>query len=388
MTENSTTDPQPAAPIPPLAQARVVGPYAQTAIDTAAERGLSPARLAVMLGMPPESLAPATESLSVERYIRLLETAATACGDPLFGLHVGERTRLSTFAVYGLVLCSCRSFRAATEQTRRFEGLAHDLGRSRIEEHEMAPAGPPSCGGRPPEGAQESPGRPVASLRVAHYVWESPWLAALPCRHLAESVMAGILSFANWLAHARVPVIDVAFAHRAPDPALIPAYEQFFDAPVRFDAPQTCARFPAEILDWPVPNADVSLFPVLARHAEQLLAAREREARQPEIINAVREKIVALLAHDCARLGDVADALGNTPRTLQRKLAEAGTRYQTVLDATRRELAEQYLREPGMTMTEVAFLLGYREQSSFNHAFRDWYGTTPAAWREQALNRP
>lgn len=55
-----------------------------------------------------------------------------------------------------------------------------------------------------------------------------------------------------------------------------------------------------------------------------------------------------------------------------------------MLDATRRELAEQYLREPGMTMTEVAFLLGYREQSSFNHAFRDWYGTTPAAWRERA----
>lgn len=356
MTELATPETQPAAPIPPLAQARVVGPYAQTAIDTAAERGLSPARLAVTLGLPPESLAPATENLPVERYIRLLEVAAEACGDPLFGLHVGERTRLSTFAVYGLVLCSCRSFRAATEQTRRFEGLAHDLGRSRIEEH----------------GA------------IAHYVWESPWLTTLPSRHLPESVMAGILSFANWLAHTRVPVIDVAFAHAAPDPALMPAYEQFFGAPVRFDAPQNCARFPAEILDWPVPNADTSLFPVLARHAEQLLAAREREARQPEIINAVREKIVALLAHDSARLGDVADALGSTPRTLQRKLAEAGTSYQTVLDATRRELAEQYLREPGMTMTEVAFLLGYREQSSFNHAFRDWYGTTPAAWRERA----
>ncbi len=356
MTEHARPTTTAAAPIPNLAFARVVGPYAQTAIDTAAEQGVSPARLAVELGLPAESLAPATENLSVERYIRLLDTASALCGDPLFGLHVGERTRLSTFAAYGLVLCSCRSFRAATEQTRRFEGLAHDLGRSRIEEH----------------GA------------VAHYVWESPWLAKLPCRHLPESVMGGILSFANWLAYTRVPVIDVAFAHPAPDAALIPAYEQFFGAPVHFDAPLTCARFPAEILDWPVPNADVSLFPVLARHAEQLLAAREREARQPEIINAVRERIVALLAHDCARLADVAEALACTPRTLQRKLADAGTSYQAVLDATRRELAEQYLREPGMTMTEVAFLLGYREQSSFNHAFRDWYGTTPAAWRERA----
>lgn len=353
-------DPFEAAPIPPLAQARVVGPYAQTALDTAAERGVTAAQLATVLGLPATALSPTPESLPVSRYLQLLDAAAQASDDPLFGLHVGERARLSTFAVYGLVLCSCRSFRAAAEQTRRFEGLAHDLGRSRIVE----------------DGA------------VAHYVWESPWLAPQPCRHLPESVMAGILSFANWLAHTRMPLLEVSFTHAPPAPQLLPAYEQFFGAPVRFKAPQNCARFPSEILNWPVPNADVSLFPVLERHAEQLLAAREREARQPAVINAVRRQIVALLAHDCARLAEVAAGLDCTPRTLQRKLAEAGTHYQAVLDATRRELAEQYLREPGMTLTEVAFLLGYREQSSFNHAFRDWYGTTPASWREQMRNRP
>ncbi|MCX9158208.1 AraC family transcriptional regulator [Niveibacterium sp. 24ML] len=204
-------------------------------------------------------------------------------------------------------------------------------------------------------------------------------LEPLPCRHRPEIVMAGFLSFANWLAHARMPLQEVRSANAQPEPQMLPPYEQSFGAPVRFNAPQNCARFPSAILDLPAPNADVSLFPALERHAEQLLAARERESHQAAILNTVRRQIVALLAHGNARLAEVAAGLDCTPRTLQRKLAEAGTHYQAVLDATRRELAEQYLREPGLTMSEVAFLLGYREQSSFNHAFRDRYGTTPAA---------
>lgn len=350
--------PSAAASIPPLPLARVAGPYAQTAVDTAAAQGLPPTRLAAALGLPADALSPVGDSLAVATYLRLLDAAAELGGDPLFGLHVGERARLSTFASYGLVLCACDSFRAAARQTMRFEGLAHDLGRSHIEEHGT----------------------------IAHYRWSSPWLTPSSSRHLAESVMAGILGFANWLAHAHLPVIDVAFAHAAPDATLMPAYERLFGAPVHFDAPYTGARFPASVLDRPVPNADPSLFGVLASHAERLLAARAQPATRG-IADAVRAQIAGNLAQDRARLADVAAALGCTPRTLQRRLAEAGTSYQHELDAIRRQLVEPYLRDPAITLTEVAFLLGYREQSSFNHAFRDWHGTTPAAWRQRQMSR-
>jgi AraC-like DNA-binding protein len=73
--------------------------------------------------------------------------------------------------------------------------------------------------------------------------------------------------------------------------------------------------------------------------------------------------------------------MGVTPRTLQRRLASADFSFQDVLDATRRELAQVYLRDPALSALDVALLLGYAEQSSFTRAFRAWFGTTPTAWR-------
>jgi AraC-like DNA-binding protein len=342
-----------AAPLPPLAQARVVGAYAKTAVDTARELGADLARLGAACGLPGlEQGLP--ESLPAQRYIALLAAAADQLGEPAFGLRVGERMRLSTFAGYGLVICTCPDFRSAAEQTRRFEGLAHDLGRSEI----------------------------VEQADVACYRWHSPWLAEPGARHLAESVVVGIQTFANWLAHARLPVLEVAFVHQRPGALSAAHYEQLFGAPVRFGAPVTEARFPAAVLDAPVPNADPSLFPMLARSAEQRLADRQREAQRPAIVQAVRARIAAQLMHDRARLPEVAQALGLPARTLQRKLAEADAGFSALLDEVRREQAAQYLRDPAFSLTEIAFLLGFSEQSNFHHAFRGWYGCTPAAWRE------
>ena len=79
----------------------------------------------------------------------------------------------------------------------------------------------------------------------------------------------------------------------------------------------------------------------------------------------------------------MAGALGLTARTLQRKLADAGTSFQAVHDAARQALAEELLRDARLNLTDVAYLLGYREQSSFNRACREWFGSTPARTRER-----
>ena len=74
-----------------------------------------------------------------------------------------------------------------------------------------------------------------------------------------------------------------------------------------------------------------------------------------------------------------------TPRTLQRRLAGADYSFQDVLDATRRELAQVYLRDPALSALDVALLLGYAEQSSFTRAFRHWFDVTPSSWRQRQL---
>ena len=168
--------------------------------------------------------------------------------------------------------------------------------------------------------------------------------------------------------------------HDGGDPALHGEYVRVFGALPRFNAPANVAAFDAQLLSWPVPNADPLLYPVLQQHAEQLL--KQRAQPDAGIAAQVRAAIVRGLAQGQVRLAPVAQELGLSPRTLQRKLSDAGINFQQVLDQTRYALAQDYLRQAGLSLVDIAFLLGYQEQSAFNHAFRDWAGMNPGAWRD------
>jgi AraC-like DNA-binding protein len=343
---------------------RVAGPYLQPLLEAAHERGVDAAALAHGAGLPPDSLTPLPDSLPARDYVRLLETGAQLAQDPYFGLHVGEKVKLGTYNVYGLILLSCRDFGQALQQTLRYEGLAHDLGRSAL--------------------------RVDSAIDVAEYQWHSNYPNA--SRHLAESVFAGIRVFGNWLAGAPLPPAQMAFAHarhQVHDAAtgnadvVADEYVRVFGAVPIFDAGANHARFDAALLSWPVPNADVGLYPVLQQHAEQLLREKSRADADGGIVLQVRAAIVKNLAQDRVRLPLIAQDLALSLRTLQRKLSDAGVSFQQILDQTRHDLAKDYLRQRGLNLADIAFLLGYQEQSSFTHAFKEWAGMNPGAYRER-----
>jgi len=84
----------------------------------------------------------------------------------------------------------------------------------------------------------------------------------------------------------------------------------------------------------------------------------------------------------------VAQALHLSQRTLQRRLQEEGTSFQSLLDDTRRELAEQYLAQPTMTLLQIAYLLGFADPSNFFRAFRRWFNVTPGEYRAAKTAKP
>jgi AraC-like DNA-binding protein len=341
--------------------ARVTGSYLQPLLEAAAARGVDSDALARAAGMPADALDPLPESLAARDYIALLAAGAELAGDPHFGLHVGERVRLGTYSVYGLILLACASFAQALEQTQRYEQLAHDLGRSRLD----LDTGDDGTAGQ------------------ARYTWTSHFPDA--SRHLAESVFAGIRVFGSWLAGRPLAPLRLVFAHdSAADPE---EYRRVLGIDPEFGGDAHLACFDAALLAMPVPNADAGMYPVLQQHAERLLRER-RTARASErhgIVAQVRAAIIRNLAQDRVRLASIASELGLSPRTLQRKLSDAGASFQQVLDAARHALAQDYLRQRGLSLADIAFLLGYQEQSAFTHAFREWAGMNPGAWRERAL---
>ena len=331
--------------LPPYEQARVVDAYARTALDAALAAGLSLDCLGFADGLP--------ATLPVGRYIDLLEQSAARSGDPCFGLHVGERMRPSTFATYSHVVLSSPTFAEAVVQTRRFEGLAHDLGRTEL----------------------------LVEGDVATYRWHCPWLARQPSRHLPESIMAGIFTFANWLACQSLPLYSLSFPHARDECADLGEYRRIFGLDPTFDASITQARFPAAVLNIEIPNADRAMFPVVERHAAQLLAQRDQELQGDGIIPQVRRCIADQLAFDQVCIGDVARTLNRSVRSLQRKLKDEGASFQAILDETRAALALVYLRDHKLSAEETSFLLAYRDPNSFYRAFSDWTGMTPAEAR-------
>jgi AraC-like DNA-binding protein len=101
------------------------------------------------------------------------------------------------------------------------------------------------------------------------------------------------------------------------------------------------------------------------------------------IVAQVRASIASQLAQDRASLPLIARDLNLSPRTLQRKLSDANTSFQQLLDQTRQALAQGYLLRPDLSLADIAFLLGYQDQSAFNHAFREWTGGSPGSYRER-----
>ena len=222
---------------------RVTGSYLQPLLEAAAARGVSARDLAQAACLPSELLGTLPDTISANDYVHLLAVGAELADDPHFGLHVGERVKLGTYSVYGLILLSCRDFGQVFQQTMRYEQLAHDLGRS-----ELALDG-----------------------NNAQYHWLTNYPQAN--RHLVESVFAGIRVFSTWLAGMALPSSKMQFMHaQQSDDA---EFLRVFGALPLFGQPVNAAHFPAQLLAWPVPNADVG------RATAARARAQRRRHRRP-----------------------------------------------------------------------------------------------------------
>lgn len=160
--------------------------------------------------------------------------------------------------------------------------------------------------------------------------------------------------------------------------------EAHFRCPVTFGAEIDAIVLRSEDLDRLNRVGDRHIWEFLRGHLEESIAATEEDHLDREVLVHVAET----LSEGVPRLEDVARHLGIGGRTLQRRLADLGHSYQSLVDEARREVALRLVAEGRQSLVEVAFLTGFAEQSSFTRAFRRWSGTTPRKYREAAPRMP
>lgn len=210
----------------------------------------------------------------------------------------------------------------------------------------------------------------------------SPSLDCVGRRLATESALAELLHGARVLTERPdLTPAAIEIGHSAPDDTA--THRAFFGVQPMFGAPRTAIVFSPETLETPLRRADPKLGAFLCELGNAALARRD----DPDsVVSRVRGCVAEMLASGVPDASEVARQLAMSERTLRRRLDEEGSGFRTIVDNTRAELARTYASDHRLTLGEIAFLLGYAEQSAFQRAFKRWTGQTPATWRATAAS--
>lgn len=171
-----------------------------------------------------------------------------------------------------------------------------------------------------------------------------------------------------------------AILFRHPAPTDDSEARRLFGCELTYGAPANRVVVRRADLEMPQLTSD----PDLASFFQGQARALEAAISDTSFVGQVRRVLTDELVHGTTSLEQVAQRLGMSERTLQRRLREEGATLHRVLEQLRRDLAARYLDESQMGLQEIAFLLGFAEQSGFQRAFVRWFGQTPRTYR----NRP
>ncbi len=174
---------------------------------------------------------------------------------------------------------------------------------------------------------------------------------------------------------------EVYFEH--PKPENSKEHEKAFGAPVFFSQKFNAIVFDPTILETPMPNVDLKLMAITRACLESL---HTNTPFNQNLTDKVRNLIRIKLADGYPSLESIADSLYMSTSAIQRNLAWEGLSYTDLVEDVRKSLAEMYFKQRNLSLSEIAYLLGYSELSAFSRAFRRWTGYSPREFRGRNLD--
>lgn len=326
-------------------------------VHGAAARGVQAEVLLAAAGLAPERLADPDLRLPLHSARRLWHEAARLTGDEDFGLHLSELLQVGDFGGLGFAARSSATVGEAYQRVVRYLRVL-------VQSTSLA---------------LETDG-PHARIR---HVWPDP--AEPLSRHQVEFLMGCLLQVGRLGSETEFLPHEVRFSH--PAPPRLDELHRVFGPRLRFGAAADELVLDQALLALPQRQAEPALAAVLDRHLQDVVSGLPQD-EPPTLLERVRGALASELGHGEPNLLAVARRLHMSPRSLQRRLQLEGHSLQGVLAALRSDLAIRYLSERDESVSEIAFLLGFSEVSTFHRAFKRWTGVTPAAYRAARGRQP
>lgn len=306
-----------------------------------------------LLGDAVSSPPKADEHIPVERYFEVWGRAMALLKSDAFPLRVASHAQLEDSEVFGFLAMSCETLGEAYDKTASYRALY-------------------AAGARWEQ---------VVGAREDRLVWY-PWPGDLRDAGYTAAIDFGVADMANAirrLGRARPRPTAVHLCHAAP--ANVAPYRDFYGVDPKFNSKLYELVYAPGLRAEPIATFNSKLRNYFDEECRKLAAT---SASDGTVVAQVRKVLIATMNGGDPSIEATAKTMGMSARSLQRHLAEEGSRYNDLLADIRAELAKRYLARGTVSVTEVAYLLGFAEPPAFFKAFKRWTGMTPRAFQQGA----
>jgi AraC-like DNA-binding protein len=319
--------------------------------NTLTAQGLDAPALFAEAGLSFADLDKPDHRWPTEEASRLWAFAAERSGNPDIALSNPHMPRPDQYGVVGYAMMSSPDLQTGLVRLIRYLCIVSDAAVITLE---------PGAGGR--------------WVRLELYGGECP----IP-RQRYDYGLLTLLTFCRWMLSRPLKPLVTAFTHSVP--MSIAAYNEAFNSPLEFDAKFNGFLVSKEDLACKLPTASPELVEIHDRIAGLALLKFEKH----DTTHRAREAIARRLQDGTPLRSTIASDLKMSDHTFQRRLTDEGTSFTGLVDETRRELAQHHLTDVRMTFSEIAYLLGYSDQSTFFRACHRWFGEAPGEYRARVL---
>ena len=311
---------------------------------------IDPAPIYKKAGIKPELLQSENARIKIDLSNQLWSLASTKLNNPCFAIKMVKFWHPSMMGALGYAWLASSSLRSAFNRVQRYSHVVSEQLNMHVTDT--------------PQG-----------LKICLNLEDSS--SVLPQRHdltIAMLMHLCRINFGNKL----VPT-EVKLAH--PQPKCSQLLDDYFRIDIQFDADQsslTIARKDVDTILNPE-NNQISLL------HDDVLMKYLIKVQNGDIVQQVQTIIIDNLPDGHLTNSIVANKMNMSDRSLQRRLNEHGTTFRKILDGVREMVAIQYIKNPATRMNEIAFLLGFSEQSAFSRAFKKWTGMPPIKYRQNFI---
>jgi AraC-like DNA-binding protein len=309
--------------------------------------GIDPEPLFREHGVDPQVLFDQGARIPFERVQQLNIAAADQSGDPFFGLKSAEFFRPAHLGALGFAWLASSSLRTALERLSRYARVIQEKLTIELSDEES-----------------------LLHVRIN---------ARIPVANEAfreDMQLSAAVKFCRTIAGNDFNPAKVCFRQEQPENCSY--HYELFRCPIEFGADDTCFVLHQKDADRRLTGSNDELAHLNEHIVIKYLAHSARE----DIVNRTKAAILDELCNGSVTEKSIAAELHTTPRNLHRKLQKQDTSFKQILTEVRKDLALRYIQDRSKTLTEISFLLGFSEVSSFSRAFKGWTGRPPSEARQ------